>query len=336
MNVSQCFPCKTNTFLDSIQLLTFKLASRIAVASPNGTLIATVHQSRLILRSSTTGDICQNFQLPQDFPEKCRYVRWYKGYSFKTTVPEIQHKGKTERVLLANDDTVLIYSAKDAQWKAEITGASSNLGSIANIDFGYTPDEVLVFSDFRVKVTIWSLITNRGVEIRDPKTIVNGYDYRLQSGHLAVLTRAAAHDTVMLLDPGSYDLSKNFDLPTVEAQGLKWSTDGRWLAIWDAASSGYKVLIYTADGHLFKTYMGGQDAHNIGLGVKSLSWGPTAGLLAIGDYNGHVTLLNTNTVSLIMHFFLAFADSITVVFNRCVRAFATDITFSGHCVARAN
>ncbi len=208
-----------------------------------------------------------------------------------------KHNEKANRILLANADTILIFDADDSQWRAEISGAAGNLDKIANVEFGYSPDEVLVFSDFGVKFTIWSLVTNRGVEIRDPKTLLHGYDYRPQTGHLALLTRPTAHDTVMLLNPGSRDLFRTFDPPMVEAQGLKWSPDGRWLTVWDTTSSGYKALIYTADGHLFKTYGGGQDAHNIGLGVKSSSWSPSAEFLAIGDYNERVTLLAKNTVS---------------------------------------
>jgi len=252
----------------------------------------------LIIRSSTTGDARQTFQLPQEFSAKCQYLRWYKEPKSKTRLPESQQYGeKIARVLLANEDNVLIFDANDAQWKAEISGAASNLDTITNVNFGYSPDEILVSSDFRFKVTIWSLITNRGVEIRDPKTLLHGYDYRPKTGHLAILTRSTAHDTVMLLNPGSYEIFKTFDPATVEAQGLKWSPDGRWLAVWDVASSGFKVLIYTADGHLFKTYGGRQDANNIGLGLKSSEWSPTGQFLAIGDYNGRVTLLGKNSVS---------------------------------------
>lgn len=239
-------------------------------------------------------------------------------------------------MLLANEDTILIFDANDAQWQAEISGAASNLDAIANVSFGYSPDEVLVFSDFRVKVTIWSLITNRGVEIRDPKTTLHGYDYRSNTGHLAILTRSTAHDTVMLLNPGSHDLFNTFDPATVEAQGLRWSPDGQWLAVWDATSSGYKVLIYTADGHLFKTYRGGQDAHNIGLGVKSSKWSPETELLAIGDYNERVTLLGKNTVSLNNNFFAVLADIPKVFSNPCIRSSTHDISSLWNYMARAN
>ena len=189
-----------------------------------------------------------------------------------------------------------MYEVDNHQWKATINGASSSLEKIANVVFGTDEDEVMVFYDFGVKVTMWSLITRRGAEIRDPKP-GRSYDYRPGTGHLAILTRAGAHDTLMLLSPGTHQVFQSAELPTVDAQGVKWSPDGRWLVIWDAASSGYRVAIYTTDGHLFRTYEGGQTSDNIGLGVKSVAWHPNTAFLAVGDYEEHVTLLGQNIVS---------------------------------------
>ena len=198
--------------------------------------------------------------------------------------------------MLANDEVVRVYEVDNSQWKAVINGAASGLVEIANVVFGSNEDEVLVFSDFGVKVTIWSLINSRGAEIRDPKP-GESYGYRPTTGHLAILTRESAHDTLMLLPPGAHQASQSIELPTTDAQGVKWSPDGRWLAIWDAASSGFRVLIYMADGHLFRTYEGGQTSENIGLGIKSLAWHPDAAFLVVGDCEDHATLLAKNTVS---------------------------------------
>lgn len=200
------------------------------------------------------------------------------------------------RILLVNDEIVRVYEVEDPQWKAVIRGAAGGLGKIVNVDFGSDENEVLVFSDFAVKVTIWSLKTNRGAEIRDPKAGEN-FDFRPSTGHLAIITRAAAHDNLMLLAPGAHQASKSVELPTVDAQGIKWSPDGRWLAIWDAAGSGYRIAIYTADGHLFRSYEGGHTSENIGMGIKSVAWDPNTTFLAVGDYENDVTLLNSKTVS---------------------------------------
>ena len=179
-----------------------------------------------------------------------------------------------------------------------IDKAASNLGKIAEVAFGQTKDEILVFSDFGVKLTIWSLLTSRGVEIRDPKYLVKCYHHRPRKGHLAVLTRPAAQDVLMLLQPGSHELVKSVEMPTIDAQEVAWSPDGNWLATRDTASSGYKVLIYTADGHLYKTVSNSVSDVDISLGVKCMQWSPFAGTLAIGDNNDTITIFSKNIVSL--------------------------------------
>ena len=189
-----------------------------------------------------------------------------------------------------------VYDAYDSQWSAKITAASSEMGRIANVEFGRTSDEILVFSDFGLKVTHRSLISSRGVEIRDPKFATRGYSFRPEMGHLAILTRQTAHDLVMVLAPVAKELLASFTLATVDAQGLVWSPNGKWLVTWDAASSGYKVLVYTADGHLYRTMTGGQNASKVGLGVKSVTWSAEGTYLAVGDYDGRVSLLNATTV----------------------------------------
>ena len=199
------------------------------------------------------------------------------------------------RILVADDDTIYVFDIKDPEWSAKIERAALHLGKLANVAFGHTANDILVFSDFGIKLTIWSLITSRGVEIRDPKYLTRCYSLRPHTGHMALLIRPATQDILMLLNPADHSLAKSVDLPTVDAQAVVWSTHGRWLAIRDAASIGYKTLIYTADGNLYKTYVQHESGDDVALGIKSFEWNP-AGLLAIGDYNSNVTILGKDTV----------------------------------------
>ena len=200
------------------------------------------------------------------------------------------------RLLVTNDNSVHAFSSDDANWKAVINTSASTAGGIANVAFGANEDEVVVFSDFGVKATIWSLLTSRGVEIRDPKPISKCHAYRPTTRHLAILVRESAHDNLLLLAPSTYEVLENVELPTVDAQGLVWSPDSQWLAIWENASAGYKLFVYTADGNLFKSYVGGQTTDNVGLGIKSVTWSPRGDHLAIGDYEDRITFLDSKTV----------------------------------------
>lgn len=280
------------------------IASQLSVPSPDGRFVATVLESRLLIRSAGTSALVHAFALPREQTAPWRFLQWsaHRG-AVRTDGADLKGGGDVGssllRVLLANGETVMIWDVCDSHWSAVISNAamSGTLGEMARVCFGFSANEILVFGGFGVKLTIWSLVSSRGVEIKDPKCLPSCYDYRPRTGHLAILTRDGAHDTLMLLAPGTYELIRSVDLTTIDAQGVKWSPDGRWLAVWDAASMGFKVSIYTADGHLFKTYSGGQDADNIGMGVRTLKWSPLNSALNIGGFDRRIVLLQRNTVS---------------------------------------
>ena len=269
--------------------------------SPDGSLIATLQSSQLLISSSHNREIVRKLSLPHDLVTRCRFLRWYRTNAL--TADAAKERGNQQfeqirRILIADDDVVRIYDVDDPKWHSVIDKASSNLGRVAEVAFGYTADEIFVFSDFGVKLTIWSLLTSRGVEIRDPKYAVKCYHHRPGTGHLAILTRPAAQDVLMLLEPGSHTLIKTVEMLTIDAQEVAWSWDGNWLAIRDAESSGYKVLIYTADGHLYKIISNSVNDVDLSLGVRCMQWNSITGTFAIGDNNDGITIFSKNNVVL--------------------------------------
>ncbi|KAL8767652.1 MAG: hypothetical protein Q9209_005911 [Squamulea sp. 1 TL-2023] len=269
-------------------------ASQLPAPSPDGALIAIIASCQLHVRSARTAEDVQIYDLPSGFNLSCRFIRWY-GLQPNGPHPNAKF------LLLADDSKIMIYDTTRPQLYAEIGGAT-NMTKLADVDFGWTPNEVMVFSDFGFKLQIWSLPSKRAVEIKDPKPISPNHSYRPTTGHLAVLTRPAAHDILMIIAPQSYEVLSTFELSTVDALGIQYSPDGgNWLAIYDAASAGCRVPIHTADGHHFKTYMLPQDELN--LGVRCIKWSPSGNYLAVGDHEGSVTLLGKNTFAPRLRFF---------------------------------
>ncbi|KAI4657377.1 uncharacterized protein J4E79_007450 [Alternaria viburni] len=188
------------------------------------------------------------------------------------------------------------------------------MGKNVHAEFGANEDEVIVWSDFTACAKIWCLKTGRAVEIRDPKFVGKdgkGWGYRpgedtdsrggrRRGGVLAMLCRAAGADILLLLAPGTYKVINRVELTTSDAAGLRWSRDGRWLAVWDAASAGYKLHIYTADGHLYRA-MTREPSDDVsewdveGLGIKTLEWVPGNECLAVGGWDRRVRILSTRT-----------------------------------------
>lgn len=188
-----------------------------------------------------------------------------------------------------------------------ISNGSGGMGKNVHVEFGATEDEVLVWSDFGSRVVVWCLRSGRSVEIKDPKFDGRGgrgWRFRPEGEDsrtrlLALLCRVNGVDVLMLLAVGSWKVVKRVELGTVDAQGVKWSRDGRWFVVWEAPGQGYKVCVYTADGHLFQAVGAErQEGYIEGLGVKSVEWVVGNRWLAVGGWDGKVRLLGTTTVSL--------------------------------------
>ncbi|KAJ5241524.1 uncharacterized protein N7469_003115 [Penicillium citrinum] len=203
------------------------------------------------------------------------------------------------RLLSSNNSRISVWQLDQLHLFAEIENLEP--GTV-NIEFGADETEILVFHAWNTKMIIHSLETGRSSMIKSPKSAHHlGFGYRPQTNHFAILLKPETSDLLTIHEPHSYETIKKVTLSTNDAQGLKWSPDGRWIAVWDAASSGTKVLIFTADGQLFRTYDCPSEVDDsFDLGVKYIEWSPVrkdgiSHTLAIGKVNGNIDLLRTRT-----------------------------------------
>lgn len=292
-----------------------------SIPSPDGHHIATVHSTHLSIRKSTTLDLVTSIPLPT---KRSQFVclRWSPATSSKLS----------SRILYSTTTAVHVYSLDTPSYHATISNGSGGLGLVSHADFGADESEAVVWTAMGASVCVWSLETGRmNAEWRDPKffssgaVVGRGCAWSCDAGDalctggrgrgvLALMTRSGPQDTLTLYAPHDYTVIKSFTLPTADAQGVKWSPDGRWLAVWDAPGMAYKVLVYTADGNLFRTYEGEhEDAEPLGLGVKKVEWNPNGTYLAIAGWDRNLTLLNTRTVSIIFEPYISVANVLLVL-----------------------
>jgi hypothetical protein len=103
-----------------------------------------------------------------------------------------------------------------------------------------------------------NLTTSKSVDINSPKfyhpgNASKGFSYRPGTKNLALLTRSGGKDIISIHARESLEVMRSWHPETIDAQGIVWSPDGRWLAAWESASQGHRIFVYTADGHLYKT-----------------------------------------------------------------------------------
>lgn len=172
------------------------------------------------------------------------------------------------------------------------------------ISFGASEDEICVFSDFGLKMSVMNLLTSKSVDINAPKfytsgTVNKGFCFRPQTRNLALLTRSGGKDVISIHARESLEVMRSWNPETVDAQGILWSPDGRWLAVWESAGQAHRIYVYTADGHLYKTWRGPTPTCHeekdveYGAGIRMVEWSGTGTCVAVGDYGRRVTVLGT-------------------------------------------
>ncbi|KAK8125679.1 WD40 domain-containing protein [Apiospora kogelbergensis] len=175
------------------------------------------------------------------------------------------------------------------------------------VDFGQNDDEVFVFSALGIKLSIFPLSSSQVVEISNPKcyspsTVAHGFSFRSQSGHLALLTRTAGKDMISIHSPGTRAVARSWNPDVIDAQGICWAPDGRWLVVWESAAHGIRVLFYTADGNLYRDWTGPQPAspdsidHGLHAGVKQLAFSHDGRYVAVADYERSLYILSTSNL----------------------------------------
>ncbi|PWO29459.1 Qor, NADPH:quinone reductase [Pyrenophora tritici-repentis] len=297
--------------MENVVVSTQYRSTSTAVPSPTASYVACLSGARLQIQCLTTFEIVRNIAIPSSHDLKSSKIVWSppttpllpsapsrpSSTSTPPRRPSRPPQPYSNRILVYDDDTTRVYDLRDEKWNAVISNGSGGMGKNVHVEFGATEDEVLVWSDFTSCIKIWCLKTGRVVEIRDPKfpgKEGRGWGYRpvqpttastggARAGGrnvLALLCRAAGSDILLLLAPGTYTVLNRVELPTTDVAGLKWSRDGRWLAIWDAASTGEWDVE--------------------GLGVKTLEWIPGNERLAVGGWDRRVRILSTRTFAPIM------------------------------------
>ncbi|CAK7221846.1 hypothetical protein SCUCBS95973_004638 [Sporothrix curviconia] len=245
----------------------------------------------------------------------------------------------SQRLLLATSDLVMVAAVDPPAGKEPFRAVIRNptlpvTAKPTFVSLCPSDDCVCICSAFGVKFVVFDLRTGQGVAIESPKFFSSaavcsrGVSFRPATHHMALLVRTDGKDFVCLRDLVASAPVVTWELDTIDAQGLVWSPDGRWLTVWESPAHGHKVLFYTPDGHLFKTWTGaasgitarlpkltsdsearqdasssGTDAETsaadelFGSGVRLVQFSANARHLAVGDASRTIRIIDMATVT---------------------------------------
>ncbi|KAI8904993.1 hypothetical protein EDD86DRAFT_212022 [Gorgonomyces haynaldii] len=246
----------------------YKQSNQLSQFSPSGEYIATAVQQRLIIRQTDTLQI-------------------HSLYTCLDNITGLQFSPSSEMVCC--------WSSRLKSWQIfhlfQEFHCQVDEGLAGLVKIIWSPDarHILSFSDFNLRITVWSLLTKEAHYIQFPKHSDRGYQFRSDNKYFAVLERNET-DFVSIYETEDWTLVKRFPLQTQDVDNLEWSPDGRFICVWEPLTK-FKVFVYYPDGRLVTCY----EPYEHRLGIKSLKWSPSGQILAIGSFDESVHLLNHYT-----------------------------------------
>ncbi|KAI0408714.1 hypothetical protein F4802DRAFT_362453 [Xylaria palmicola] len=258
-----------------------------SIPSPDGKYVATLLPTSIVVRAVASLGIIRTIKLAPDV----------------SCVTALAWSPSSSRVLVATPDRFHVFSAPHGDFRGVVQVPQPPATKPAFVTFGATDDEVCVFSPVGIKMTMANLVSSKAVEISNPKFFSapfapRGCSFRPGTRHLALLTRTAGKDIVSIHSPDTREIQRSWYPETVDAQGISWTLDGKWLVVWDSPGHGTRVLLCTHDGHAFKDWRGEhpQSAMNnmdqYGPGVKSLAFSPDGRFTAVAHGSNRISILN--------------------------------------------
>ena len=138
------------------------------------------------------------------------------------------------RKAVAGVEQIRVCSALDDSYNATNRNPVTAGTRPAHVGFGASDNEICVVSSFGLKFSVFDLTSSKASEIANPKfsspsTASRGFSFRPGTRHLALLTRSAGKDMISVHDYPTRQLRLSWAPDTIDAQGILWSPDGKWL-----------------------------------------------------------------------------------------------------------
>ncbi|EKM83583.1 hypothetical protein AGABI1DRAFT_66345, partial [Agaricus bisporus var. burnettii JB137-S8] len=275
----------------------YRQSSSLVAFSPGGHFILTAVEDRVIVRRTDTFQITRTWLVdsspsPTNVFFSSKSLSKAKSSSGPISDGWVTHCGwscDSEYIFaaFANVGVVHILKLRDETWSGRIEAGTEGLTKAEWAPDGRT---ILCFSEWGLRVTLWSLATGNATYIQFPVHPDRGYAFRADGRYFFLAERHKSKDTLGVYDAAeSYKLMRHFPLPTSSLASLAMSPTGNHIAIWEGPLD-YKLHVLTPAGNVLTTFTPESDP---GLGIRNVAWHPNGMFLAVGGWDDRIYILES-------------------------------------------
>ncbi|KAE9408219.1 WD repeat-containing protein 8 [Gymnopus androsaceus JB14] len=284
----------------------YKQTGSLVAFSPGTHFILTAVESRLIIRSSESFEIKRTWLLDPtpsgstaslSKPKSVRVSSEHKNFA----ISHIGWSCDSEYILAAcaKNGVVHVFKLRDEEWNARIDCGAEGLVKAIWAPDGRT---ILCFSEWGLRVTVWSLVTGASICIQYPLYPDRGYAFRADGRYFVLAERHRSKDTLGLYDASeSYKLVRHFPLPTSSLASFALSPTGNHLAVWEGQLE-YRLFIVTLAGVTLASFSPEPEPV---LGIRQVAWHPSGHFLAVAGWDDKVHILDSLSWSPVITFELS-------------------------------
>ncbi|KAI0004214.1 YVTN repeat-like/Quino protein amine dehydrogenase [Russula compacta] len=281
----------------------YRQSGGLVAFSPGAHFILTAVADRLVVRRADTFHVSRSWHV-LSLPSRSaatitatatssRPVRAGLGADSTTVISHTGWSPDSEYVFAACAKLGLVYvfRMRDDEWTAHIeTGAEG----LTRAEWAPDGRHVLCFSEWGLRVTVWSLVTGIATYIQYPLHPDRGHAFRQDGRYFVLAERHKSKDAIGVYDAAnSFSLAKHFPSPTSSMSSLALSPSGNHIAVWEGPLE-YKLFVLSLAGDVLGSFKPEPDP---GFGIRNVVWHPSGMFLAVGGWDNKIHILEQLTWS---------------------------------------
>ncbi|KAJ3816063.1 WD repeat-containing protein 8 [Lentinula aff. lateritia] len=274
----------------------YKHSGSLVSFSPGAHFVLNAVHDRVIIRKTDSFQISRTWVIDPTPSESATLLNKQASKAIRSSTDSrnnsISHaawSSDSEYVLAASvrGGFVQVFKLRDEGWTARIDCGVEGL-----VKAVWAPDArtILCFSDWGLRVTIWSLVTGTASYIQFPIFLDKGFDFHPDGRYFVLAERHKSKDMLGLYDASeSYKLVRRFPSQTSSLASLALSPTGNHIAVWEGPLE-YKVHIMTLAGNLLASFS--PDPEPV-LGIREVAWHPSGMFLAVAGWDDKVHIIDS-------------------------------------------